>query len=127
MVRQRGLTLIELLVALAIFAIISTIAVPIYTQYSIRTYVAEAQADLLRCAGGMERYASANFSYEDAVPAEDDPVSTDICTPETDRFTITVTEMSASTFELTATPVPGTNVASVTPMTINSAGVRGDW
>ena len=54
--KKTGFTLIELLIALAIMAIVSAIAVPLYTSYSHRTFRNEAQADLLNCAQGLERF-----------------------------------------------------------------------
>jgi prepilin-type N-terminal cleavage/methylation domain-containing protein len=50
--RTRGFTLIELMIAVAILAIVAAIALPLYNQYSMRTYRAEAQADLMACAQG---------------------------------------------------------------------------
>jgi type IV pilus assembly protein PilE len=124
--RQRGFTLVELLVALAIFAIISAIAVPIYTQYSIRTYESEAQADLLRCAAGMERHASIGFTYAGAVGpgADTGGVTDNICVPQSTRYTYEVSAADATTFMLIATPMAGTAVAGRDALTINAAGAR---
>lgn len=133
--RQRGFTLVELLVALAIFAIISAIAVPMYTQYSVRTYQTEAQGDLMRCAGGMERLASANFTYQNALDTDDDgvgdtntgDVTDNVCVPQSTRYTISVTAASADDFELSAAPVAGSAVDGEPTMTLDAAGNRGDW
>jgi type IV pilus assembly protein PilE len=116
----RGFTLIELLVALAILAIVSAVAVPIYTQYSVRTYRAEAQGDLLACAQSMERLASRNFTYAGAVDTNADgigdadtgAVSANICRPKTTRYNITVQAANANTFTVRATPIAGTPSAS---------------
>jgi len=112
--------LIELLVALAILAIVSAVAIPIYTQYSVRTYRTEAQSDLLGCAQGMERAASRNFTYALALDADADgtgdtstgAVTANICTPRTTRYNLTVTAANANAFTLRATPITGTPVAS---------------
>jgi type IV pilus assembly protein PilE len=94
--RDRGFTLIELMVALAILAIVSAIAVPIYSEYSIRTYRTDAEKDLLLCAQGMEKIASLNFSYLSAVDTNNDgagdadtgPVSANICLPSTTLYAV---------------------------------------
>lgn len=121
--RTRGFTLIELMIAVAILAIIAAVALPLYNQYSIRTYRTEAQSDLLNCAQGMERYAAQNFDYDGADVAF---AAGTICAPRSDdqgRYNIAVNVADANTFTLTATPVGGA-VAGDGFMTYDQAGVR---
>ena len=116
--RNSGFTLVELLVALAVLAIVSAIAVPIYEAYADRTYRSQAQTDLLNCAQALERFNSINFTYEgaadndadgvpDGVPGgEDGPLATQICDPlsvRENRYAIAV-DAEETTFVLTATP-----------------------
>jgi len=133
--RNSGFSLIELLVALAIFAIISAIALPLYTAYTDRTYRSQAQSDLLNCAQALERFASNNFTYvgaadsdADGVPdAEDGPIATQICDPRSDdpasdRYTFAL-DAEPNTFVITATPqnaMAGDGILQYT-----NAGVRG--
>ena len=101
-----GFTVVELMIAVAILAIVSAIAVPIYTQYSENTYRSEAKADLLMCAQGMERFASENFTYEGADDGAGG-LGTQICRPLSEsRYAISVVATRDS-FTLTATPKPG--------------------
>lgn len=131
--KVEGFTLIELMVALAIMAIVAAVAMPIYTQYSNRTYRSEAQADLLNCAQALERLASVNFSYAgaadtnaDGVPDADAGVmASTLCDARSvraGRYAITVTGDDAA-FTLTATPVGGTDQGRL--MNLTSAGQRG--
>ena len=53
--RQRGVTLIELMIALTVLAIVVSVAVPGYRQQVIRTYRAEAKQLLLSEATALER------------------------------------------------------------------------
>jgi type IV pilus assembly protein PilE len=122
--RNSGFTLVELMIAVAILAIIAAVAMPIYNQYSMRTFRTEAQADLLNCAQGMERYAAMNFDYDGADAAF---AAGTICNPESvrrNRYNFTVaTGGGGDTFTLTATPI---NVmAGDGPMTYDNAGNRG--
>ncbi len=99
---------IELLVALAIMAIISAIAVPIYTQYSVRTQRTNAEKDLMLCAQSMERLASATFTYAGHVGGGDTgAVTANICVPTTTMYSVVVTAANANTFTIRATPTSG--------------------
>jgi type IV pilus assembly protein PilE len=106
--RARGFTLVELLVALAIMAIISAIAVPIYTQYSVRTQRTNAEKDLMLCAQSMERLASGTFTYAGHVGGGDTgAVTANICVPTTTMYSVVVTAANANTFTIRATPTSG--------------------
>ncbi|MEZ5558239.1 MAG: type IV pilin protein [Pseudomonadales bacterium] len=134
--RARGFTLVELMIAVAILAIIAAVAMPLYTQYSLRTFRSGGQADLLDCAQGMERFAARNFSYQGAADTDGDgigdanagPVAAEICTPDSaaaGRYTFTVNAPDANTFTLTATPDGQMAANNDGFMTYDSAGVRG--
>jgi type IV pilus assembly protein PilE len=60
---QRGFTLIELMVTVAIVAILSSIAYPSYRDYIARGRRAEAQSQLMQSAQWMERYYAENYTY----------------------------------------------------------------
>ena len=108
--RAAGITLIELLAAVAILAIVTAAALPIYSVYSIRAQRANAQAELLRCAQGMERHANRTGSYALPVDTDDDgqgdaasgPVSANICTARAEPYTVQVRSSDAAGFELRA-------------------------
>jgi type IV pilus assembly protein PilE len=125
----KGFTVVELMIAVAILAILATVALPIYTNYSNRTYRSEAMADLLDCAQALERRANVDFSYAGAGvggvdgPAAIDPAICDAASVAAGRYGITYTGADA-TFNLVATPT-GANVDDGRIITLNSAGQRG--
>lgn len=54
--RFRGFSLIELMIAVVIVAILASISYPAYQQYVLRSYRAEAIQALLTLANGQEQY-----------------------------------------------------------------------
>ena len=125
--RTQGFTLIELMVAVAILALLSAIALPVYTRYSDRTYRSEAMADLLDCAQALERRASQTFDYLGAAAGGNDDGAIDpaVCQPQSDqRYDITIVG-GAANFALTATPIAPRNVDEGRIVTYNSNGQRG--
>jgi type IV pilus assembly protein PilE len=70
--RNTGFTLIELMIAVAIVAILSSVALPAYNNYVMRGKIAEATSKLPELRMRMEQWYADNRSYEDAscVPAE---------------------------------------------------------
>ncbi len=61
---QGGFTLIELMITVAIVAILSSIAYPSYRDYVARGRRAEAQALLMQSAQWMERFYAENYAYD---------------------------------------------------------------
>jgi type IV pilus assembly protein PilE len=133
--RASGFTLIELMVAVAIMAIVAAIAMPFYTQYSLRAFRSEGQADLMGCGQALERFASVNFTYQNSADTDADgigdanagPIATAICTPASvtqGRYTMAVAATAAG-FVLTATPVATGRMNGDGILVFDSVGNRG--
>ena len=69
MKRASGFTLIELMITVAIIAIIVAIALPNYRSYTLRSHRADAQAALLDMAARQERFLAQNNTYTTVVDA----------------------------------------------------------
>jgi type IV pilus assembly protein PilE len=128
--RDRGFTLIDLLVALAIIAILLRIAFPSYQAYIIRSSRQSAQSELVALANMQEKIFLNSSAYATSTTAV-----TDLYTGQSNgglgvasgktkdgRYAFSLAA-TATTFTLTADPA-GTPQASDGTLTINEAGVR---
>ena len=66
--RLGGFTLIEVMIVVAIVAILTAIALPSYREYVLRSHRSDAQSGLLQAAQWLERAATANGNYPTALP-----------------------------------------------------------
>lgn len=115
-----GFTLIELMITVAIVALLATIAFPSYQDYVRRAARADAQADLLELAQWMERRFTAANSY--ALPVGGLPFTQ---SPRTGaaRYTIAAAVGGGGGgFTLTATPQGGQAADACGNLTINQLG-----
>lgn len=71
---QRGFTLIELMIVMAIISVLAAIAIPSYRQYIIRNAEAEAQARMQQLDLELEKWRSSALSYNGFQPHRKDGV-----------------------------------------------------
>lgn len=95
--RSSGFTLLELVIALAIIAVLALAALPSYETQLIQSRRSDATTALTTFAQKMERYALENGSYSDA--------TTDLYQSASNQsyYNLSVTSTSNS-YTLTATP-----------------------
>lgn len=66
--KNHGFTLIELMIVVAVVAILSAVAYPSYAEYIRRGHRADARAGLLQAQQWLERAATATGSYPTTLP-----------------------------------------------------------
>lgn len=95
--RHKGFTLIELMVTVAMVAILASIAIPSYRQYAVRNAESQAQAKMKQLEIELNRWRATALTYKGFKPAK---VASDGTTSygydETDNKTIYVPANSTS-------------------------------
>ena len=111
-IQSLGFTLIEVMIAVAIIAILASVAVPGYNSYLVRTKLTEAQSQLGDIRVKMEQFYQDNRTYVGGPCATSATVKT---------FTVVCNsaDISATAFKVTAT---GSGATAGFTYTINQTG-----
>lgn len=125
--RQRGITLIELMIVVVIVGILASIAYPGYQEYTRRAKRAEGKALLSEIAARMERYYFDNNTYTDDLTeigySSDAPGSAE------GNYTASVEDGPsgdiATSYTLRITPAGTHHDTRCGELTLDSRGLRG--
>ena len=134
---QYGVTLLELMIVVAIVAIISAAAFPSYMQYVVSTKRTVATSALLQIADRQQQFFMDNkqftndltnlgFAANPLVLADD---GNSVAAGDADAvYSISLSNVAVTTYTITAAPLHGqasrdTDCAS---LTLNQAGARGN-
>ena len=126
--RSVGFTLIELMIVLAIVAILASIAYPSYTRYVVKSNRAAAQAQMMDIANRQQQYFLANKAYADATALGNSGYALPSTLSSVYSYSITVGTSTVPSFTVTFTP--SGSQASDGALTLNSEGVKapaGKW
>ena len=118
----RGFTLIELMITVAIVAILASVALPSYQSYIAKSRRQTAQACLLERAQFMERFFTTNMTYASAAPPNTACV-TELANHYTFSFSGTP---NATTYVVQAVAQGGqaTRDATCATLRVNQAGTK---
>lgn len=133
---QKGFTLVELLIVVAIISILAAIAYPAYTNHVVKTKRSMAKSILTQIATKQEQYYLDNKSYtadltDLGYPA--DPFFVDknsnllAATSANAIYQIDVAQTAVSNYTLTATPVnaQATQDTTCANFTLTNTGTKG--
>lgn len=129
-ISQKGFTLIELMIVVAIVGILAAVAIPSYMEYTRQAARSDAKSALLENAQFLERNFTESNKYDKdasntAVTSSTLPVQK---SPRDGaaKYQINLT-VTASTYTLTAAPISGGSMASDTcgSLTLNHLGQKG--
>lgn len=134
--RQFGITLIELMVVVAIIAIISAFAYPSYQRYVIKAKRTVAQNNLLQIADRQQQFFMDNKRFtadltELGFPADphvvDDDGSTTVAGDAQAVYSLSLSNVTATTWTITAAPLNGqlSRDSYCGSLSITHAGTKG--
>ncbi|AXA33058.1 type IV pilin protein [Francisella adeliensis] len=63
MQNKKGFSLVELMVVIAIIAILASVGIPMYNNYTLRSHRSEAQAELLSAANAADSFEIRNGEF----------------------------------------------------------------
>jgi len=121
MAKRNGFSLIELLIVIAIVAILATIAVPAYGDYIVRANRRAAQAEMMEIANRERQYLLANRTYADEATL---PFTLADRVSENYTVDIEVGTGNEPTFVITFEPKVGSRQANDVTLILNSEGVK---
>jgi len=123
--RARGFTLIEVMITVAVVAILAAIAIPSYTEYITRSKIVEATSNLSDMRIRLEQYFADNRQYPTACAAyaaSAAPTGKIYLPASTKNFAVTCT-LTATTYTITATGSSAQGMSGFT-YTIDEANNR---
>ncbi|MDH4125354.1 MAG: prepilin-type N-terminal cleavage/methylation domain-containing protein [Gammaproteobacteria bacterium] len=133
--KQKGVSLLELMIVVAIVAIISAFAYPSYMRYIVNTKRSAATSALLQIADRQQQFFMDNKRFTNDLTVlgfaanplilKDDGNSTVAGDPDA-VYSVSLSNVAATTYTITAAPLNGqgrdTECAS---LTLTQAGTRG--
>ena len=130
---QSGFTLGELMIVIAIMGVLAAIALPIYTNQTVKARRTEGTEALLTVAEAQERHFAERQKYTtdmtSAPPIGLGFTSNPLPSPEKGYYNVTVAAATAdcpiaTCFKLTATPAAGGPQVSDGVLTLDSRGIK---
>lgn len=120
--RRNGFTLIELMITVAIVAILAAVALPNYSQYVIRSKRSAAQAEMMNIANREQQYLLAQRVYADktALTAGGYVLPANVAAGY--DWSVTVATSGPPTFTITFTAIAGQQ--SDGNLSLDSNGVK---
>ena len=122
--KNKGFTLIEMMIVVAIIGVLAAIAYPSYQQYVIKSKRTDMMSEMQNIASEIESRKLAQGSYS----AISTGVKTDFATAyprqSTQLYDVTITHPLVAKWTITATPKTGSQMATDGALTLNYQNIK---
>ena len=128
--RQRGMTLIELVVVIMIVGVLAAVAIPSYRAYVIRSQRSDAKDALLALATQQEKFYLQCNTYATVIAGAPNCLAGELQAADASEngwYDLAIDAADATSFTVTATAIAGENQAQDTEcqtFTVTDRGVR---
>ena len=99
MIKQKGVTLIEMLIVVAVIGVLTAIAYPSYQSHVLKGHRTQAMGDLIKIQLALEESYTQNSAYDFTIVSGG---SCSFCDTDKDRYVFTITPQTAD-YIITAT------------------------
>jgi type IV pilus assembly protein PilE len=123
-IKQGGFTLIELMITVAIVALLAAIAYPSYTSHVRKSNRRAAQAQMLDIANRQQQFLLANRAYASKTALETSGYSLPTTLTSKYAYDVTVGTSTVPAFTVTFSPITPGSQAEDGALTFNSEGVK---
>ena len=126
--RHGGFTLIEMMIVVAVIALLGSVALPAYQNSVSKSRRSDARTALVTTAQLMERYATEHGSVGYSTATLNNTTGpTVVAKPASDNgyYLMTLGNLTATTFTLSAVPQGSQSSDGCGTFTLNESGVRG--
>jgi len=126
---RRGFTLIELMITVAVVAILAAIALPSYNLFMKKSRRGEAEAALMDIAQREQQYLLDTRTYAPSIATLSTTIPVDVTTYYTVQICQTTVPCAAPggappTFAIIATPIAGSPQAGDYTLTLDNTGAK---
>lgn len=122
MKRQSGFTLIELMIVVAIVAILAAIAVPAYNEQVRKSRRGAGKAVMMETVQALERFHTVNNTYAGFTPTS--LASPSGSTGTAQHYAITVSNLGVATYSISAVPQNAQAVDTCGTLGITHTGAK---